>query len=100
MPTITSLFGRLNLADFAKGAIVSVLSTVLPIILDTLKAGSLTFNWKTIATVAIAAFIGYILKQLGTAPSIKIPVDSTTAKLFKAGKLDAKVFDPKAEKNA
>lgn len=98
MPTITSVFGKLNVADFVKGAIVSVLSTVLPIILTTLEAGSFAINWTLVATVAASSFIAYIAKQLGTAPSVKIPVDKETAKLFKAGKLEAKVYDPKQQK--
>jgi hypothetical protein len=100
MPTITSTFLGLDWKDFAKGALVAILSTVLPIIYDTLNAGSFSLDWKHIGGVGLSAFVAYIMKNLLTGPEVKISVDKTTAKLFKAGKLDAKVFDPKAEKNA
>lgn len=63
-PIISSGFFNLNYRDFLKGALVSVLSTILPIILDTFNAGSFTLDWKNIGTVAAATFIGYLIKQL------------------------------------
>lgn len=57
---------KLTPHDFAKGLIVSVLSSVLTIMYQTIETGSLVFNWKAIGTVAIMSAMGYILKNLVT----------------------------------
>lgn len=56
---------RLGWRDLVKGAVVSVLSAVLTIVLDLLNKGG-AIDWKTIGTVAITAFISYLLKNLVT----------------------------------
>lgn len=61
-----SKFLSLNATDFLRGLVVSVLSAVLTIIYQTIQAGSLTFDWKAIGTIAASAALGYILKNLLT----------------------------------
>lgn len=62
--TISKLW-RLSTNDFVKGLIVAVLSGVLTLILDLLKAGSV-INWSQIGTVALIAMLSYLLKNFGT----------------------------------
>lgn len=57
---------NLNANDFAKGLLVAILSPVVTILLQSLDAGSLTFDWKMIAKVGIAAGLSYILKNFIT----------------------------------
>lgn len=54
----------LNWRDLLNGLIVSVLTTVLPVLSDMVNLWE--FNWQTIAKLSISAFIGYILKNLLT----------------------------------
>jgi hypothetical protein len=54
----------LNWRDLLNGLIVSILTTVLPVLSDMVNLWE--FNWQTIAKVSISAFIGYILKNLLT----------------------------------
>jgi len=56
----------LALPDWFKGIVVAVLASILPIILPTIQAGSLTFDWATIGKTAAAAFVAYILKNFFT----------------------------------
>ena len=57
---------KLTQHDFTKGLIVSVLSSVLTIMYQTIESGSFKFDWKAIATVAAMSAMGYILKNLVT----------------------------------
>lgn len=52
--------------DLFKGLIVSVVTAVLTVIQTSLSAGSLTFNWKEIGTVALTATIAYLTKNFFT----------------------------------
>jgi len=61
-----SPFLNLNSQDFIKGLVVAVLSAVITIIYNTVQAGSLTFDWKAIGTVALTSALGYIMKNLFT----------------------------------
>jgi predicted membrane channel-forming protein YqfA (hemolysin III family) len=56
----------LALPDWFKGIVVAVLASILPIILSTIQAGSLTFDWATIGKTAAAALIAYLLKNFFT----------------------------------
>ena len=58
-----SNFLSLNWADFGKGLLVAVLSAVLGVVTTSLNAGSLTFDWKVIGTVALSAGLAYITKN-------------------------------------
>ena len=58
-----SKFLSLSAPDWLKGVLVAVLSTILPIILQTIQAGSLTFDWKAIGTTALSAGLAYLMKN-------------------------------------
>jgi hypothetical protein len=68
MPTVvtTSKKFTINLRDASKGLLVAVLSPVFTIALNSLNAGSLTFDWKAIGTTALAAGLGYLMKNYFT----------------------------------
>lgn len=61
----SSIF-TLNSSDFIKGLITAVLTSVVTIIYQTVSTGSLTFDWKAVATVALSSALGYIMKNLLT----------------------------------
>ena len=56
----------LNTSDFLKGLIMAVLSTVITIVYQTVEAGSLIFDWKSIGTMALTTALAYIMKNLFT----------------------------------
>lgn len=56
----------LNARDFFKGLLLAVLVPVLTIILQSLEAGVLTFNWVAIGTTAISALLAYLVKNFLT----------------------------------
>jgi hypothetical protein len=56
----------LNTADFVKGLLMAVLSTVITIVYQTIEAGSLVFDWKAIGTMALTSALAYIMKNLFT----------------------------------
>jgi methenyltetrahydromethanopterin cyclohydrolase len=90
--TTTSGKFNLNAADFLKGALLAVLTPVLTIIIDTLNAGSLTFDWKNIGIVAVSTFAAYLLKNLFAPAQIVIQDPSKTeVQAVKDGKAKATV---------
>lgn len=68
-----STFLNLNSSDFLKGLIMAVLSSVITVVYQTVEAGSLTFDWKSIGTIALTSALAYIMKNLFT---------NSTGKLF------------------
>lgn len=70
---MNSTFLNLNSSDFLKGLIMAVLSTVITVVYQTVEAGSLTFDWKAIGTMALTTALAYIMKNLFT---------NSTGKLF------------------
>jgi bacteriorhodopsin len=70
---MNSTFLNLNSSDFIKGLIMAVLTTVITVIYQTVEAGSLTFDWKAIGTMALTSALAYIMKNLFT---------NSTGKLF------------------
>ena len=68
-----SKFLNLNSTDFIKGLIMAVLSSVITVVYQTVEAGSLTFDWKAIGTMALTSALAYIMKNLFT---------NSTGKLF------------------
>jgi len=72
----TSNLYSIDLKDLAKGLIVAVGSAIITTIQTSLQAGSLSFNWKLIGTVALGAGIAYISKNFFTPPSIKTPINN------------------------
>ena len=61
-----SSFLSLNTKDFIKGLLLAVLTTVITIIYNSLQAGDLTFDWKSIGTTALTTALAYIMKNLLT----------------------------------
>jgi bacteriorhodopsin len=70
---MNSTFLNLNSSDFIKGLIMAVLTTVITVVYQTVEAGSLTFDWKAIGTMALTSALAYIMKNLFT---------NSTGKLF------------------
>jgi len=70
-----STFLNLNTTDFIKGLVMAVLSTVITVVYQTVEAGSLVFDWKSIGTMALTTALAYIMKNLFT---------NSTGKLFTA----------------
>ena len=56
----------LNINDFLKGLVMAILVPALVVAQQSISAGSLTFNWQSIAMAAIGGFIGYLLKNFAT----------------------------------
>lgn len=90
--TTTSKQFRLNLSDGWKAFIIAVLTPVFAIMLSSLNAGSLIFDWHLIATAAGAATIGYITKNFFT-PSAIVIKDATpdAIQAVKDGEAEAKI---------
>ena len=61
-----STFFNLNIQDLTKGLILTILSSTLTIIYQTINAGSLTFNWKEIGLAALTSGVAYLMKNLLT----------------------------------
>ena len=61
-----SNFLSLNWRDFGKGLVMAVLTPVVVVIQQSLEAGILTFNWKTIGLGAIAGGVAYLVKNFFT----------------------------------
>lgn len=61
-----SVFMNLNLADFGKGLLLAVLTSVLTIVYTTVQSGSLLIDWTMVGTSALTTGLAYILKNLFT----------------------------------
>lgn len=66
----TSSLFSLNLNDIGKGLLVAVGGAVIAAVQSSLSAGSLSFNWKTIGGVALAAGLSYLAKNFFTPAQI------------------------------
>jgi hypothetical protein len=67
----TSSLFFLNFRDLGKGLIVSIGGAVIAAAESSLQAGNITFNWKSIGGVALAAGLSYLAKNFFT-PAQKI----------------------------
>lgn len=70
MPTITpvtvtqtSKEGAINLTDLKNSFIAAVVAPLIPIITESLQAGSFTINWKSIGIAAALGFVTWIAKN-------------------------------------
>ncbi len=61
-----SPFFSLNTRDYLRGLIVSVFTAVVTIMYQSVQAGNFVFDIKAIAQTALAAALGYIVKNLVT----------------------------------
>lgn len=59
----TSKRFNLTAPDWVKALAVAVLSPIVPIIMQSLSNGSLTFDWKLIGTTALSAGVAYLAKN-------------------------------------
>lgn len=65
--------GKLDWRDLGKGAIVATLTAVLTVILEAVQQSGLAgINWGTVGTVALTAFVGYLLKNWLIEPTATI----------------------------
>lgn len=55
-----------KLGDWGRALIIAIITAPLTIILQSVNAGSLVINWKTVLAAALTGGIAYILKNLGT----------------------------------
>jgi hypothetical protein len=62
---MSTLF-NLNIQDLAKGLILTVLTSVITIVYNTVSAGSLTFDWQAIGLTALTSGLAYLMKNLLT----------------------------------
>lgn len=93
MQTVTtSKTFTLSLNDFWKGFLIAVISPVFTVLITSLNAGTLTFDWKYIGGVALAAMLTYLTKNLFS--PAKITVSGASDKVIedvKSGDIDVKV---------
>jgi hypothetical protein len=75
----------LNMKDVLKGLLVAVLTPVFTIIMTSLNAGELTFNWKVIGATAAAAALAYLLKNFLTPAAIIIDAPPAQVQAVKKG---------------
>lgn len=66
----TSSLFSLNFKDLAKGLLVATGGAVIAAIESSLQAGSLSFNWRSIGGVALAAGLSYLGKNFFTPAKI------------------------------
>ena len=59
----TSKQGAINLKDFINSLLAAVVAPVIPIVTESLNAGSLTINWKSIGIAAALGFVVWIGKN-------------------------------------
>ena len=62
----TSSLFTLDFVDLAKGLLVAVGGAVIAAIETSVQAGTLSFNWKTIGSVALASGLSYLAKNFFT----------------------------------
>jgi len=70
----TSNLFSLNLRDLGKGLLVAVGGAVIAAVETSLQTGSLTFNWRSIMGVAIAAGLSYLGKNFFTPAQTVTPI--------------------------
>lgn len=88
----TSKQFTLNLNDWWKGLLVAIITPVITIVMTSLQAGSLVFNWVAIGTTALAALLAYVTKNLFTPGKIMVSgASNEVVKAVKDGNIDVKV---------
>jgi hypothetical protein len=81
-----------SMNDVWKGLLVAVITPVITIIMNSLEAGSLTFNWKAIGITALTAGLAYVLKNFFTPAKIVVTgAAPETVQAVKDGDIDVKV---------
>lgn len=90
MANTTSSQFSVSWGDLLRGALTAALTTPFSILLESLNAGNFKVDWKHIGTIALAGFLGYIVKNFMTPSKITI-TDSATVKAVKEGDAEVKV---------
>lgn len=83
--TTTSKQFTWNLKDVLKGLLVAVATPVFTIIMTSLKAGHLIFDWEAIGSVALLAAMGYMVKNFFTPGAIIVEAPEATVEAVKDG---------------
>ena len=71
----TSSLFSLNLTDLGKGLLVAVGGAVVTAVENIMQSGSLSFDWKAIASVALAAGLSYLAKNFFTPAKTVTPAE-------------------------
>lgn len=73
----TSSMFRLNWQDLLKAVIIATLSPVVPIIENSLSAGTFTMDWHNILIAMASGFFAYLIKNFLTPSKIiqDVPTD-------------------------
>lgn len=88
----TSALFNLDRKDLLKGLLIAILSPVFTILIQSLDAGSLVFDWKYIASTALAAALTYILKNFLTPGEVVVTqVPKETVDRVNSGELTAAI---------
>ena len=66
-----SEFLSIGTRDILRGFVMAVLTPIFVIVQQSLEAGILTFNWRSIAMTGIAGALAYITKNFFTKPDQK-----------------------------
>lgn len=64
MKTRVSKKGSLVLIDYFKGLLIAAGTSALLVVQQSVDAGHLIFNWKSVSMAAIAGGVSYLLKNL------------------------------------
>ena len=84
----TSKQGSINVKDLINSLIAGVVAPVIPIVTESLQAGQLTINWKSIGVAAALGFVTWIAKNFiqpaqtivtGTTEGASINITAPTA---------------------
>jgi hypothetical protein len=62
----TSSLFSLNFKDLGKGLLVAIGGAVIAAVETSVQVGTLTFSWKAICGVALAAGLSYLVKNFFT----------------------------------
>ena len=66
-----SEFLSIGTRDLLRGFVMAVLTPIFVIVQQSLEAGILTFNWRSITMAGIAGALAYITKNFFTKPDQK-----------------------------
>jgi len=64
-----SNFLSLNWLDFGKGILIAVLTPIFVVVQQSIEAGTLTFDLKSIAIAGIGGGLAYLTKNFFTKPN-------------------------------
>jgi hypothetical protein len=63
--------------DVFKSFLIAVLTPIIPIVEQSIEAGTLTFNWKLIGLTAVGAALAYLTKNFLTPTQTVVQGDAT-----------------------